>query len=332
MQTPKLFTLLPEEWVATPDGMTIDKEGNLILSCPNFANMDLPSCVLKIDKDRKITKWFDVPKNPATGEARTMGLEFGPDGDLYIVDNPGWTNRPDLIRTGRILRIHFNENGELESWKTVADGMEHPNGLRIRGNYVYVTQSTLELVKTESGKLMSCVYCFHLDDENVHCTNTLADEHILCTFITENPLCQYGVDGIIFDREGRLIIGNFGDGSVWRLTLSEKGDKMIDKELWCCDPEKLKTTDGMTMDQFGNIYVADFSANAIGKISPDGNITRIAQSPDCTGWEGGLDEPGEPCLWNGKIIVSCFDCVVDDQKVNTAHEIPATMAMLDVEP
>ena len=332
MQTSKLFTLLPEEWVATPDGMTIDRDGNLILSCPNFANMDLPSCVLKITKDKQISKWFDVPVNPTTGEARTMGLEFGPDGDLYIVDNPGWTNRPDLIRTGRILRIHFNEKGELESWKTVADGMEHPNGLRIRGEYIYVTQSTLELEKTESGKLLSCVYCFHLDDENIHCTNTLADENILCTFITENPLCQYGVDGIIFDREGRLIIGNFGDGSVWRLTLSARGDKMIDKQLWCCDPERLKTTDGMTMDQYGNIYVADFSANAIGKIAPDGTITRIAQSPDCTGWEGGLDEPGEPCFWNGKIIVSCFDCVVDDQKVNTAHEVPATMAMLEVEP
>ena len=217
MQTSKLFTLLPEEWVATPDGMTIDKNGDLILSCPNFANMDLPSCVLRITPDKKITKWFDLPVNPATGEGRCMGLEFGPDGDLYIVDNAGWTGREDLIRTGRILRVHFNEAGEYESFRVVADGMEHPNGLRIRGDYIYVTQSTLELVKTPSGKLMSCVYCFRLDDENIHVTNTLEDENILCTFITENPLCQYGVDGIVFDREGRLIIGNFGDGSVWRL-------------------------------------------------------------------------------------------------------------------
>ena len=132
MQTPELFTLLPEEYVATPDGMSIDRDGNLILSCPNFANMDLPSCVLKITRDRKITKWFDVPVNPETGEARSMGIEFGPDGDLYMVDNPGWTGREDLIRTGRILRIHFNEAGEYESFSVVADHMEHPNGLRIR--------------------------------------------------------------------------------------------------------------------------------------------------------------------------------------------------------
>ena len=172
--------------------------------------------------------------------------------------------------------------------------MEHPNGLRIRNGHIYVTQSTLELVKTESGKLMSCVYCFALEDRDIHCTNTLADENILCTFITENPLCQYGVDGIIFDREGRLIIGNFGDGAMWRLTLSAKGDKMIDKELWCVDPENLKTTDGMTIDEYGNIYVADFSANAIGKVAPDGTITRIAQSPTAPAGRAAWTSPANP--------------------------------------
>ena len=35
MQTSRLFTLLPEDFVCTPDGMEIDKNGDLILSCPN---------------------------------------------------------------------------------------------------------------------------------------------------------------------------------------------------------------------------------------------------------------------------------------------------------
>lgn len=30
MQTSKLFTLLPKQWVSTPDGMTVDAEVNLI--------------------------------------------------------------------------------------------------------------------------------------------------------------------------------------------------------------------------------------------------------------------------------------------------------------
>ena len=174
MQTSKLFTLLPEELVCTPDGMAIDRDGNLILSCPNFADLSMPSCVLKIDKDRNIKKWFDVPRNEYTGEARAMGIEFGPDGDLYLVDNAGWTGEPHMVFTGRILRLRLNDAGVVKC-TVVADNMEHPNGIRIWGDYMYVTQSCMTRQKTDSGKLMSCVYRFPLDAEGIHCTNTLAD-------------------------------------------------------------------------------------------------------------------------------------------------------------
>lgn len=87
------------------------------------------------------------------------------------------------------------------------------------------------MVKTEAGKLLSCVYCFRLDDKNIHCTNTLADENIICTFIAENPKCQYGVDGIIFDAQGRLVIGNFGDDAMWQLYLSEKAIRSLIKNF-----------------------------------------------------------------------------------------------------
>lgn len=330
MQTSTLFTLLPEDMVCTPDGMAVDKDGCLILACPNFADMSMPSCVLKIDRDKNIRKWFDVPKNPHTGEARAMGIEFGPDGDLYMVDNPGWTGRKDLIYTGRILRLRLNDEG-VEKCTVVADNMEHPNGIRIRDGYMYVTQSCMDRQKTESGKLMSCVYRFPLDAEGIHCTNTLADPDIFLTFITENPKCQYGVDGIVFDHEGNLYIGNFGDGAVSKITFNADGS-VKDNFIWAKDPDNLKSTDGMTIDRFGNIYVADFSANAIARIAPDGTVKRMACSPDSDGFNGELDEPGEPCVWGDKIIVSCFDLVTDEDKVNTAHEMPATMAMLNVEP
>ena len=42
-------------------------------------------------------------------------------------------------------------------------------------------------------------------------------------------------------------------------------------------------------------------------------------------------EPGEPIIWDGKIVVSCFDTVTNDIVVNTAHELPATLAQIDLE-
>ena len=39
---------------------------------------------------------------------------------------------------------------------------------------------------------------------------------------------------------------------------------------------------------------------------------------------------GEPIIWQGKLIASCFDCVVNDIVVNTAHQMPATLAELEL--
>ena len=330
MQTPKLFTLLPEEYVSTPDGMEIDKNGDMILSCPNFADMSMPSCICRINKEGHVTKWFDVPLNEETHEARSMGIAFGPDGDLYIVDNQGWTGRPELIRQGRILRVHFEDNN-VSKVTVVAKHMEHPNGIRIKGEYMYVTQSTMTKVKTDSGNALSCVYRFHLNDHDIDVTNTLEDSNIFLSYETFNPQDQYGLDGIVFDHQGNLYVGNFGDGEIFQITFNEDGS-VKENRSFAKDPKNLRSTDGMTIDQYGNIYVADFVVNAIAKVAPNGTVTRIAQSPDTDGLHGELDQPGEPCFWNGKIIVSCFDCVTGGDKANTAHELPATMSMLEVEP
>ena len=326
MQTPKLFALLPD-YVSTPDGMAIDSEGNLILACPNYANPKQPGCLLKIDENKNITKWVDVPVSEDTGAARPMGIAFGPDWDIYICDNQPWSGEPGLQFKGRILRLRIKD-GRIVKTTVVAKGMEHPNGMRIHGNYVYVTQSMLSKVKDPSGLLVSCVYKFGLDDENIQVTNTLEDKNILTTFITLNKDIQYGADGIEFDKAGNLYVGNFGDGAVHKITFNDDGT-VRENKVWAKDTAQLKSTDGMIIDAEGNLFIADFCANAVAKVSPDGKVARIAQSPDTDGFNGELDQPGEPIIWKGKLILACFDLVTGPQQVNTGHEVPATMSELE---
>jgi len=226
--------------------------------------------------------------------------------------------------------VRADETGRIEKWTVIAVGMEHPNGVKIWGDYLYVTQSLMELVKDPTEKLVSAVYRFHIDDENIQITNTMADPNILAKFITKNPDCQYGVDGLDFDREGNLYVGNFGDGEVWKLTFFEDG-MLKDQILFAKDPEELNSTDGFCFDAKGNLYIADFCMNAICCMRQDGTLERIAQSPDCDGLDGGLDQPGEPRVYDGKLIASCFDLVTGPGKVNTKHEMPATLSMLDLE-
>lgn len=332
MQTPKLFTLLPEEYVATPDGMAINLQGDLILACPNFANPELPGCLVRIDKDKNISKWLDVPVEERTQTARPMGLEFGPDGDVYICDNVGWDGtKPGLQFKSRVLRIRMVDN-RMVKFTVVASNMEHPNGVRIKGEYLYVTNSVMTKVKHEKGYMVSSVYRFHLDDENIALNSTLDDKNIIATFTTKNPLCLYGADGIEFDNDGNLYVGNFGDGEINKIIFDGSGN-VISNEVWAKDKENIKTTDGMISDKKGSFYMADFGANAIVKIDwADAKATRICQSPDCDGLDGQLDQPGEPVIWNGKIIVSCFDTVVDHPYFNnSACELPCTMSELELE-
>lgn len=332
MQESRLFTLLPEEYVCTPDGMEIDKDGNLIVSCPNYADDNMSGCVIRIDKEKNISKWFDVPVHPETGIARNMGIAFDDEWNMYICDNQGWSGKEELQWKGRMLKVMFHEDGSVKDWYTVADGMEHPNGVRIYKNYMYVTQSYLTKVPGPDGKLVSCVYRIPLDAKDLVMTNTLDDEYIFTTFVTHNPRCQYGADGIEIDSKGNMYVGNFGDGEVWKIVLDENGD-LAEKEVYAKNPEELVSTDGMIMDETtGNLYIADFNNNAIVMVDKERNVRRIAQSPDCDGFNGELDQPGEPIIWQGKIVASCFDLVTDETKVNTAHEMPATMAELDLEP
>jgi sugar lactone lactonase YvrE len=329
MQTPKLFTTLPEDYICTPDGMEIDTDGNLILSCPNFADDKLSGCVARITPEKEISKWFDVPVHPETGIARNMGIAFDADGYLYLCDNQGWSGKPELQNKGRVLRVKADRDGKLLEAVTVAQGMEHPNGIRVRGDYLYITQSSMTPERHPSGKLVSCVYRFRRDDRDITVTNTLQDPNVFAWFLTHNPDCQYGADGIAFGPDGNLYVGNFGDGEVYRLTFRPDGS-LDENRPFAKDAAQLQSTDGMCFDDSGNLYVADFSANAVAKITPDGKVARIAQSPDSDGLNGELDQPGEPIVWNGKLIASCFDLVTGPDKVNTAHELPATLSELEL--
>ncbi|GGG54075.1 SMP-30/gluconolactonase/LRE family protein [Paenibacillus radicis (ex Gao et al. 2016)] len=328
MNTPQLFALLPEEHVTTPDGMAIAADGDLVLSCPNFADHSRPACLVKINADRQVRKWVEVPVHPDTGIACPMGIAFGPDGDIYVCDNQGWSGSPEGSFQGRILRLRI-ENDQVVSTTIVAQGMEHPNGIRIRDGYMYVTQSVLTKVQDPTGLLRSCVYRFGLDEEGIQIHNNLDDPHMLTSLLTLNENDQYGADGIEFDPQGNLYVGNFGDGAVHKITFHPDGS-VKDNIVWAKNPEQLQTTDGMVMDEAGNLYIADFSANAIAKVYPDGTVERYAQSPDSDGFQGELDQPSEPIIWNGKLIVSCFDLVTGPGKVNTKHELPATMSELDL--
>jgi hypothetical protein len=67
-------------------------------------------------------------------------------------------------------------------------------------------------------------------------------------------------------------------------------------------------------------------------VTPDGKISVLAQNGDTDGLRGELNEPGEPIIWRGKVIVSNFNTVTGPDKVHTKHTQPCTMSQLNLNP
>ena len=90
LQQSELFVELPD-YCPTPDGMAIASNGDLVVACPNFADLSKPACIIRINQAGEINKWFDVPVLEETGRAAPMGIAFDEDGSLYIWDIQGWS-------------------------------------------------------------------------------------------------------------------------------------------------------------------------------------------------------------------------------------------------
>jgi len=260
-----------------------------------------------------------------------MGIAFGENGDLFICDNQGWTGSETGQNKGRVLRLTFDESNNIKETIVVAFNMEHPNGVRVHNGKIFVTQSMLTAaprpIEENDPRMVSGVYCFDINDRDIEVNNNLLDPNLIVTFITHNVDVAYGADGLDFDAEGNLYVGNFGDGAIHKVTFDADGN-VASNTVWAQDLSQLRTTDGICFDSKGNLWIADFSDNAVAVVTPDGKVRRVAQSPDSDGSKGELDQPGEPIEWNGMIIVTCFDLVTGPDKVNTSHEAPHTLVKL----
>ena len=350
-----LLVTLPE-YATTPAGMAVDKDGNLIVACPNFGSYSekfpiplKPACFLKITKDGKISKWFDCPILNATHRACPMGIDIGPDGELYVCDNQDWptgNGKYGDVTQGRVLRFDFSD-GKPEM-TVVAKNISHPHGIKYRNGMLYVTVSMLPQVNRKDKLLVSAVYRFPADGKDINVDNVESDKHILETFVTKNRFCQYGASGMAFDSKGNLYVSDFGDGEIYKIGFDEDGKVVardsyartdhdynldpgsigfLDKAVKC----SMRTARGLFFDGDDYLYVADSANNAIAVITPEVKVGVLLQNGDTDGSDGKMDQPGYLINWNGKIVISCFDQLTGPGYVNTSHDSPYTIACVELD-
>jgi len=301
---PKVFLDLPEEYNG-PDGMTLGPDGSLYVACPNFVNKDYPGVILKVDKNNKYEVFCKAPEHPETKDGCPMGLDFGPDGNLYYADNQYFS---DKNYKSRLMRVVI-KNGKAEKVEVAIDGFKLSNAVIWKGNDLFVSDTFFDVEGMEEGTGLSGIFKFTMDELKkgvVKLQPSHKDPHIIAKFTTyENRGDIAGADGMTIDSKGNLYTGNFGDGVMSKITFKKDGSvesqKIISKEITCCD--------GIFCDlRTDDIYITDSRYNAIHIMRPDGTMRKdVWKNGNSDGSDGLLDQPCEPIIRGDELIVVNFD-------------------------
>ena len=73
---PELLVVLPDAY-PTPDALAIPPDGDLVVSCPNFADTSQPPALIKITPELEFQHWVTMPPMEETGRVAPMGIRDG---------------------------------------------------------------------------------------------------------------------------------------------------------------------------------------------------------------------------------------------------------------
>jgi SMP-30/Gluconolaconase/LRE-like region. len=349
--TPKLFVNLPE-WCHNPDGMTVCEEsGNIYMNCPNFNNMkdgkkEFPATLNMITPDGKFEKLLEYPPMAGTNQCGPMGLDFGPDGNLYVCDNQYFH---DKDHKSRILCVEMKDGKPTGKITTVVDGVKLANAIMWHNNEMWVTDSCLDL---EGYFGVGGLWRFKADEilkqtEPLKVLPNGKDEHLVVIKGVKKIGREdtTGADGMTVDNNGVIYFGNFGDGVMYAVTV-EADDSV--KCVTILDDEQFQCCDGIFFDAATSlIFINDSQKNSIRAMTilrpnapanarPNASPNRVFswtiwENDDTDGTDGLLDQPCECVIVDGKMIIANFDYPFPGLR-NAKFDAPYTMSVIDMKP
>ena len=363
---PTLFANLGDENY-TPDGMAVHTQtGALYLNVPNFgltddSNKKINSAqggyLYEVGKDGKLTKILEYPVLERTGQAGPMGIANGPDGNLYVCDNQYFHDKDYCSRILRVVCENGKPTGEVQ---VVIEGLKLANGMAWFGDKMFFTDSCFDIDSDEAAGILGSggVFMFTLDDMKDPGTDGNApikikagpdDSHCVAyqKVVKLGRGDNTGPDGICVDKDGNVWFGLFGNGFIFCLRPDANGEykkenvenvfdalNQPDVQRGPYQGLKLECCDGICYNEkLNRIFIDDSVNNAIWMFKPcaKGETIRptiLWKNDDSDGMDGLLDQPCEAIVFDGKLLIVCFDWPFPGM-VNGKVDPPGTICAID---
>jgi len=312
----------------TPDGMTIDFHGNIILAIPNAHSREGGTWLLKITPDKKVEKYFWLEPHSQTNKVCPHGIVFGSDGHLYVCDDQ--VIGGNTTHKSQILRV-VHQDGKPVREETLVTGLVRPNGIAFANGNIYVMETQF-VEEIKGPPVESGLFCFSLNEfRDLHRPIQVAsngnDRHCIFKFKTENLDWPIGANGIAASKDGLIYVANFGERQIFELTLDQSRSRVVSSRV-CIKGSPMENVDGIRLCPKGYLFFADFAGNTVRAIDPVSEkvVTLEENSADETDERGNLDRVNEICLRGVKLYCSNINLSSDDN-----NDPPHSLSVLTLE-
>jgi len=301
LSAPKVFIKL-DSTCMTPDAMAFDESGNIFLSITNATTFDqFGAKIIKLSPTGTILgTWTSLPEHPVTGKVHPMGMAVGSDGFLYVVDNQRFAGHQNA---SRVLRAKL-QNGEIRNIETVVTGLNVANGLRFYEGYIYVTDALTD------NERKSGLFRFDTRDLNkqpIHIDPKNRSAYLVHEMeLDKNTPNGVGVDGLDFDANGNLYVGNFSDGTLTKIKPDKNSGKheitTVIKDI------RLVGCDGIFFDKPSNsLLIANFLENSILQYNLSTEKLTVLWKNEDAACNADLDSPCDLAVFDNQLVVVNFD-------------------------